>query len=174
MNLVEILARQTEDAYEWGHRLIDTIPYQHWDTIPEVVETSVSWQVGHLTISYYFHTIMTTVGHQMDILKEVPVKAYSELYNIASPQNAPGKATPPELRQHLTTIEKRSLEVIRSLSPEDLKSKLEPTQTPHPVANTKYEALDWNIKHTMWHCGQLGMLKRIVHERYDFGLRKAD
>ena len=174
MNLIEVLASQTEDAYGWVHKLVDSIPQEHWNTIPEVVETSVSWQVGHLVLSYYFHTIMTTVGHQMDILQKIPIKAYSELYHTASPESASGKAEPEELLQHLNTMEQRSLEVIRSLSAEDLDSKLDPASYPHPVAKTKYEALDWNIKHTMWHCGQLGILKRVVHERYDFGLKRTN
>ncbi|WP_216824389.1 hypothetical protein [Emticicia sp. TH156] len=45
--------------------------------------------------------------------------------------------------------------------------------TKHNIFNskTKFEALDWNIKHTLWHCRQIGLLKRVVDKRYDFGLR---
>lgn len=31
-------------------------------------------------------------------------------------------------------------------------------------------AVSWNMEHTMWHCGQLALLKRIFGKRYDFGL----
>ena len=34
------------------------------------------------------------------------------------------------------------------------------------------EALEWNINHTMYHCGQIGVLKRVVDARYDFGLQR--
>ncbi len=63
--------------------------------------------------------------------------------------------------------------VIKSLSDQDLESELSPTEVPHPVAKNKFEAIDWNIKHTMWHCGQIGILKRIIDERFDFGLKKV-
>ncbi|MCE7059373.1 hypothetical protein [Dyadobacter sp. CY343] len=33
--------------------------------------------------------------------------------------------------------------------------------------------IDWNIKHTVYHCGQIGILSRIVEKRFDFGLRLA-
>lgn len=80
-------------------------------------------------------------------------------------------------RKHYRNIRlllvKKSIEIIKSLSPGDLQSELEPSPVSHPIAKNKFEALDWNIKHTMWHCGQLGVL-RVVHERYDFGLKKSE
>jgi hypothetical protein len=66
----------------------------------------------------------------------------------------------------------RSLEIIKELAPENLHAALEPTRIPHPIAKTKFESLDWNIKHTMYHCGQIGILKRVVDKRYDFGFRR--
>ena len=42
----------------------------------------------------------------------------------------------------------------------------------HPVAKAKLDVLDWNIKHTMWHCGQLGILVMIAGERFNFDLRR--
>lgn len=169
MNSIEFLARQTEDAYSWVHKLTESIPHEKWSFTPEIVETNVSWQVGHLIVSYYYHSIVVITGHQMDILQQMPMKLYADLFNSGSPKQASEKISPDELLSHLKLMEQKSLETIRALPAESLKSSLEPGKKTHPVAKTKFEALDWNIKHTMWHCGQLGMLKRIVHERYDFG-----
>ena len=174
MNTVEILAKQTENSYLWTDKLINSISYEKWDTTPEIIETNVSWQVGHLVMSFYYHSIMVIAGHQMDILQKVPLKVYDELFTNASPKNAVGKTNPKELQNQLHIVQKKSIDIIKLLSENDLESKLEPTPTPHPIAKTKHEALDWNIKHTMYHCGQLGILKRIIDKRFDFGLRKAD
>ncbi|MEK6479682.1 DinB family protein [Catalinimonas sp. 4WD22] len=173
MNTVELLARQTEGAYDWTNQLLTGIPHDRWDIMPDIMESTISWQAGHLIMSFYFHSVMTIVGHQPDIMEEVPLREYATLYTNAAPSGARGKVSPQQLHEHLMLMESKSLEVIRALSPEDLEQPLEPTRTPHPIAKTKFEALDWNIKHTMWHCGQLGMLKRVVHERYDFGLQKV-
>lgn len=172
MTHTEILARQTADAYEWVNKVITSIPHDKWHQIPDVVESSVAWQVGHLILSYYYHSVMVIAGHQMDILQQIPLKEYNELYNDASPKLSAGKIAPAKLHQQLTMMEQKSLEIIRSLAAADLDKPLEPTPIKHPIAAIKFEALDWNIKHTMWHCGQLGMLKRIMHERYDFGMKK--
>lgn len=171
MNQIELLAMQTKSAYDWAYKLIEPIPEEKWDIIPEVVESSVSWQVGHLVISYYYHTIMVTVGHQMDILQQIPIKDYSQLFHNTSSHKCVGKTQPEDLKKHLKLMEQKSISIIQSLSLDELEKPLVPTPMPHPIAKTKFEAIDWNIKHTMWHCGQLGLLKRVVHERYDFGLR---
>lgn len=170
-NGVEILVKQTADTYQWVNRLVDSIPVEKWEEIPTVVETNVSWQIGHLIVSFYYHSILVIVGHQMDLLQKIPLKQYSELFTVGIPPHAIGKIDPRLLREHLNGVQAKSLEVIQALSAAQLDSALEPSPIPHPIAQTKWEALDWNIKHSMYHCGQLGLLKRIVDKRFDFGLR---
>ncbi|WP_020531364.1 DinB family protein [Flexithrix dorotheae] len=174
MNTVKLLASQTEDAYQWANKLIETIPEEKWNFTPEGLETNLTWQTGHLLMSFYFHAIMVISGHQMDIIKQIPLKEYDLYFTRGYPQNIVGKVKPDVLKSQFLFMQKRSLEEINSLSETDLKSSLHHTEVPHPIANTKFEALDWNIKHTMWHCGQIGILKRMINGRYDFGLKKAD
>ena len=172
MNQIEILSRQTLDAYTWTDKLINSVAYDKWDDIPAVIETSVTWQVGHLIVSLYYHSIMVIVGHQKDILETMPMREYDRLFTNSYPKKAMGKTIPGALRSNLTIMQKRSIDVIDSLRTEDLDCALHSTEVQHPIAETKFDALDWNIKHTMWHCGQLGILVRIAGERFDFGLRR--
>lgn len=172
MNAIDMLTRQTRDAYDWTNKIITSIPFEKWDVMPDVVESSVSWQVGHLLISFYYHSIMVVVGHQMDILQRIPLKDYDQFFTDAAPKDFLGKINPELLLAQLQLMEEKSLSVIASLNADDLEKNLFPSPIQHPVAKTKFEAIDWNIKHTMWHCGQLGILKRIVHKRYDFGLKR--
>jgi hypothetical protein len=172
MTPIEILMKQTENAYDWTNRLISDVPFSKWDNMPPMLQTNISWQVGHLIMSHYFHSVMVIVGHQKDIVQKIPLKHYNELFIDTSPEHAVGRIAPELLLEHLGILQTRSIEIIRSLSLEDLENKLEPTPVSHPIAQTKYEAIDWNIKHTMYHCGQIGMVKRIVDVRHDFGLRR--
>jgi hypothetical protein len=167
----EILISQTSSAYEWTNKLIETIPLEKWDIIPETVESSINWQVGHLIISHYFHSIMVIRGHQIDILQQLPIKDYSDLYTVSAPFLSVGKTESVKLLQDIKVIQQKSMDILATLSISELNSPLEPTPTPHPIAETKFEAIDWNIKHTMYHCGQIGILRRVVDKRYDFGLR---
>lgn len=172
MNQVDMLVRQTEDAYGWTNKLLHSIPYEKWDIMPAVIESTVNWQVGHLIMSFYFNSIMVIVGHQKDVFPVVPLQQYDKLFTNADPKDSIGKTNSTELHSQFVFLQKKSISVINSLTPEDLVKPLEPTSTPHPIAKIKLEAIEWNIKHTMWHCGQLGLLKRIVDQRYDFGLRR--
>ncbi|CAG5010154.1 hypothetical protein DYBT9275_04655 [Dyadobacter sp. CECT 9275] len=173
MTETEIYIRQTSDAYEWVNKLVGTTPVEKWKIIPDIIETSIDWQVGHLIISHYFHSIMVIRGHQMDILKQLPIKEYSTWFTETFPSYSEGKTDSLQLWDDLKFMQRRSLEILAALSPTELDNPLEPTPTPHPIALTKREAIEWNIKHTMYHCGQIGILKRVVDQRYDFGLRLA-
>ncbi len=168
--MVKLLRDQTADAYKWSNKMVESIPRDKWSQTPDKLDTNVSWQIGHLMMSYYYHSIVVITGHQMDILKKIPMQLYSELFTKGDPKKNLNKINHNDLIHHFNLIQKRSIDTIESLSDDDLYQNLVQTEVQHPIAKNKYEALDWNIKHTMWHCGQLGILKRIIDTRYDFGL----
>ena len=170
MNHIEMLLRQTTDAYGWANKLLDTVAYDRWDVTPDVIASNITWQAGHLIVSFYYHSAMVIVGHRPDALQKIPLKVYGNLFTSAAPVEAIGLTDPETVHNHLRYMEQKSLEVIGSLLPGDLERELAPTPIPHPVAKTKGEALTWNIHHTLWHCGQIGLLKRVVDSRFDFGL----
>lgn len=173
MNPVEILQKQTQSAYALTNKVIGSIPYDRWNTIPPVMDTNVAWQVGHLIVSFYFNSIMLIKGHQPDVLQKIPLREYDAFFTDARPELSQGKFAPEALHEQLLVMEQKSIAIIGSLSTEDLDSPLHPSPIASPMASTKFEALDWNIKHAFWHGGQIGMLKRIVHERYNFGLKRV-
>lgn len=63
MNRVDILLQQNKDAYQWVDNLISDIAIERWDDTPTGIDTNVNWQIGHLLLSYYFHTVMVIKGH---------------------------------------------------------------------------------------------------------------
>lgn len=72
MNQIDILVKQTANAYDWANKLFDTISYEKWDVTPDVIDSNISWQAGHLVVSIYFNSVMVITGHQMNILQQVP------------------------------------------------------------------------------------------------------
>lgn len=172
MTNLELLSTQTKDAYSWTNKLLTSIPHEKWDLVPDIVESSISWQAGHLIMSFYFHSIMVVAGHQKDILQKIPLREYDGFFTDAAPRDAAAKIDPEVLFDHLQLMQQKSLEVIDNLTEDDLAKELMLSPTLHPIAKNKLEALDWNIKHTMWHCGQIGLIKRVVDERFNFGLKR--
>ncbi|AKD57414.1 DinB family protein [Spirosoma radiotolerans] len=173
MTETQMLINQTADAYQWINKLVETVPFEKWKIIPPTVESSIDWQLGHLIISQYFHSILVIRGHQMDILQQLPIREYSDLFTQSEPSQSVGKVASAKLLADLRVMQQKSLAVLTTLQVWELDHRLEPTPTAHPIATTKREAIDWNIKHTMYHCGQIGLIKRVVDKRHDFGLRVA-
>lgn len=173
MTEIQLLINQTADAYQWTNKLVEALPLDKWQIIPPTVESSINWQVGHLIISQYFHSIMVIRGHQMDIFQQLPIRDYSEWFNLSGPAQSVGQVESAKLGADLLVMQQKSLAILATLQVSELDNPLEPTPTPHPIATTKREAIDWNIKHTMYHCGQIGLIKRVVDKRHDFGLRLA-
>jgi len=171
MNKIELIKTQTEDAYKWVNKLVESIPVQKWDEIPSDLDTNVTWQIGHLILSFNFHSIMVIKGPQLDLYQKIPIQEYAKLFVNSKPSECVGKMEAKSLIEHFRLLQNKSIEIISQLSDIELDEELEPTKVQHPIAKNKFEALDWNIKHTMWHCGQLGLLKRILDKGYDFGLK---
>lgn len=171
MTTTELLSQQTLDAYSWANRLFSSISYEAWEVTPDEIESNLSWQCGHLILSIYYHSILVVHGHHPDVLKQIPLKEYQPFFTQGDPRHCVGKFSATTLYNQLLLMQKYSIQTICNVSDATLKETLKPSGMPHPIATTKFEAIDWNIKHTMWHCGQIAILKRLVDQRFDFGLK---
>lgn len=169
--ILKLLLQQTENSYNWVNKLLADIPKEKWDETPEHIETNITWQIGHLIMSFNYHTVIVIKGQPTDLYQQIPIKLYAELFTNAPSTACIGKTNPEDLIKHLKIVQEYSLNTIKALKEKELANPLEPFMIEHPIAKTKLEAIDWNVKHTMWHCGQIGLLKRHLGNRQDFGLK---
>jgi hypothetical protein len=165
---LELLYTETKAAFDWSHRLLEDIPQDQWSITPEVLETNVLWQAGHLVMSSYFNGIMCVNGHDKELMIKIGMRDLDGIFNQGKPVDAPSKISNDRVIDALNQVQLTCLAGIQSFNPDDLNAPLEPTRFKNPVANTKQEAFTWNVQHTMWHCGQLALLKRILGKRFDF------
>jgi len=174
MTVTELLIKQTQDAHIWTNKLIDSIPKAQWDDTPDTLSSNINWQVGHLVISEYYHAILVLSGFDEEITENIDLKTYNQMYGYESiPEENIGRSNPENLKEKLLFIQNKVIQNVSALNLKDLESGVEqPIKQNHPVARTKLEAVSWNIKHTMWHCGQIASIKRLIHGGFDFGLPK--
>lgn len=171
MNELDLLITQNQYAQEMTSRLISNIPQEKWDTTPDVLKTNISWQVGHLVVSHIYHCIASVHGAPKELYAQIDIRTLAGLYGYGSdPVKSTGSHSPGALVELLELSHARSLESIKSLNADELDESLAATRVPHPIASNKREAISWNAQHTMWHNGQIGLIKRIIDERMDFGL----
>lgn len=168
MSDINLLVTQIKRVHNWTWKLIENIPSQKWLTTPEVIESNIHWQVGHLIITHFYHTIVCLKKADPDIFQMIPIMEYYPFFSAGSIVKESSNFAVEELRQNLLKVQNKEVEIFQSLSPEDLSENLFPTQFPHPVAKSKLEAIYWDVEHTMWHCGQIALIKRVVDERYTF------
>ena len=174
MTAIYVLVKQTQEAHIWTNKLIDSIPEKHWDDTPENLASNISWQIGHLIISEYYHAILVVSGFDEEITEKIDLHQHNQKFGYDSiPQDLVGKTSPKMLKEQLHFMQNKVIKNIVGLKLSDLDCAVEqPIKQKHPVAITKFDAISWNIKHTMWHCGQIATIKRLIHGGYDFGLPK--
>ena len=171
--LVNLLKNQTIDSHKWVDNIISEFPEDKWFETPEIIETNIAWQIGHLTLSLYYYNIVLIGSPQEDISNEINVKKYSEFFMSGEKRNEmKSEFTRETILKNWELLKEKAIEFISKLTDEDLDSEIFKLPKEHPFAKTKEDALSWNIKHTMWHCGQIATLKRIVDKPFDLTIKK--
>ena len=79
--LTDLLINQTKDANNWTNKLITDIDSEKWFITPEVLESNIAWQLGHLTLSQYYYTIVLVTGPNKEFAEKINLKKYSGLFS---------------------------------------------------------------------------------------------
>ena len=176
MNITDLLIKQTKDAHSWTNKLIDSVPTKQWEFTPETLASNISWQVGHLVISEYYHAILVVTGFDEEITQKIDLKVLNQRFGYESvPAELTGNSNPKLLQEQLLFMQNKVIQNISALSFVDLDNNVEqPIKQKHPVATTKLDAVSWNIKHTMWHCGQIASIIRLIQGGFDFELPRRN
>lgn len=163
MNRIDFIKTETAFADRWVQRLIDSFDPSQWLETPPVLKTNVNWQLGHLLVSKYFHSIVSITPDRPDLSPYFSMRQYRSFYARGTqPETLTEAPSPEKLLADFKVIQTEAISVLESLTDEMLD---QPTEMENPVAKTKYEALTWSFKHHMWHGGQLSTLKRVLKEQ---------
>jgi hypothetical protein len=160
---INFIREQNRLTREQTIKILSETPHEIWYETPDVFQSNIAWQVGHLIVSQYYHAIAVITGPNLALFDDVPLKDYFPIYSMFTTSVINDlKPSPDKLLMELDLVDKYADKQLDTLSDRDLDKPLEPTRFPHPIAKTKYEALTWNFKHEMWHLGQISTLKRIL------------
>lgn len=161
---LEFIKEQIEWVDNWTSNLISDIDETDCGIV-ENLDTSINWQIGHIIISKYFHSVQSIMDKDSGIIyeinKKVPINDLFKYYFAGSNpleiwKNRPNKNQLLKLRNEIDLATNRTLETLTE------NTLAERTEIGNPVAKTKYEALTFTFKHQMWHNGQIAMIKRII------------
>lgn len=161
MSILEIIKNELKNVSSWTEMLISNIDDQLWKTTPENIGTNFNWLVGHIIHDKYFHAIACISKQTFNLTETLDTSNYQQFYEVGtSPTTAlSDKPGTTQLKTDLQIVDSAVNNVLDNLSEQDLQNS---TLLNNPVADTKYEALMWAIKHQMWHNGQIALMKRIL------------
>ncbi len=164
---LEFIKKEIEWVDNWTSNLISDIDENDYGIV-ENLNTSINWEIGHLIVSKYFHSIQSILNKNSKIIAElnqkVPLNDLFKYYFAGSNplENRKNRPDKNQLLEYKSEIDLGSNRILEMLTEKTLTER---TEIENPVAKTKYDALTFTFKHQMWHNGQIAMIKRIIRQK---------
>ncbi|QEG43857.1 DinB family protein [Roseimaritima ulvae] len=172
--LCRTAAGQIEFARNYTLELLQHTPQELWYQTPEGAPSCVAWQVGHLAVSQYGLLMFRQRGRQPEDLDLIPGRFRKAFGRGSTPpivpteageaQDAPASTaalpTSDELLQRLADVHTAAMAEIAAIS--DGQALLEEVDMPYAVYPIKLGAILFCPLHEHIHCGQIGLLRRML------------
>jgi len=161
MNTIELIKDQIISVKEKTDSFIRTIELKKWNISPDILETNMNWQIGHLILANYLHGIASISGANEKVRERINMQNFIKFYGSNSTPNLFLNEKPKNeemLKLYEFIFELIFLEISK-VKIEELNSV---TEIPNPSAETKYEALTTLFKHQSLHNGQIAILNRVL------------
>lgn len=164
MNIIDLIKDQIISTKEKTDNFIKNIELEKWNISPDIIETNMNWQIGHLILANYLHGIASISGANEKVREKINMQNFIKFYGPNSNPKMLSDEKPKNedlLNLYEFIFELINIEISK-VKIDDLNST---TEVPNPSAKTKYEALTSLFKHQSWHNGQIAILSRILNNR---------
>lgn len=149
-------------AKEKTDKLIADISAEKWFETPEVVNSNINWQIGHIILANYLHGIASISGASEEFREKVTVTDLIKFYGPKS-DPADSKNEKPSRDELIEAYDLTFSLILKGLENTTTTDLEKDTEVPNPAVKTKYEALLLLSQHHSWHNGQIAILKRIIN-----------
>lgn len=157
---LEIAVRRIETAREYTETLLEGLTDEDWFWQPEGLTTHIAWQVGHLAMAQYGLTLFRQRGRQPIDLDLMSGRFRKQFARGSSPASSPELSpSPEEIRDVFARVHTQALQEIPTFDEASLDEQIDPPYSGFP---TKFGALLFAVDHEMLHCGQIGMIRRLM------------
>ena len=158
--LVDVAIRQIEFARRYMLQLIADVDDVDWYTIPPGSVSHIGWQVGHLAMAQYGLTMLRIRGKEpsdADFISNDFMRTFKK--GSIPVADATVYPRPQEIRDCLAAVHQQALVELPKYTDQELEVQL---PEPHAAFDTKLGSLFFCHAHEMMHCGQIGMLRRML------------
>ena len=147
-------------ARDYTNNLLSDVAEDDWFRMPTEGVTHLAWQLGHLAVAQY-RLMMFQLRGEVPSDGELIVLAYVTLFGRGSVP-VPDPANYPPLTEIRATYDRVFAQAVEEVSRYSEQALNVPPQTPHRLFTTKLGAVIWAPQHEFIHCGQIGLLKRLL------------
>ncbi|XZE18649.1 DinB family protein [Pirellulaceae bacterium SH449] len=155
----DAVAGQMTFSRSYTLNLLEAIPDELWNVIPNGATSHIAWQVGHLAVSQYGLMLFRQRGRAEGDMQLMPGWLRKKFSRGTIPATDPTENPPKaELLASLAAIHEASMAAIGTFSADQL---AEPTEMPFAVYPIKLGALLFCPLHESIHSGQIGLLRRL-------------
>ncbi len=165
---IEIALSLLASARAYLDTMLDGLDDDDWFWVPNDPQESgrppycshIAWQVGHIAMAEYGLMLFRQRGRAEVDLDLMPGSFRKRFAKGSVPGlDRTGYPSPIEIRQQLDKIHAGVLAEVPHFSPKSLDEPLDPPTAGFP---TKYGAMLMAAQHEMLHCGQIGVLRRLM------------
>lgn len=162
MNVLELIKEQIFSVKNQTDTFIKSFKSENWNISPEIVETNMNWQIGHIILANYLHGIASISGANEIVRNRINMKDFITFYG---PNSSPIKFLDEKPKsEELIEIYDFIFDLIKlELDKIQIEELNNTTEIPNPSAKTKYDALLTLFKHQSWHNGQIAILNRVIN-----------
>lgn len=76
MNTLEIIKDQIFSVKEKTDTFIKNIELEKWNSTPEVLDTNLNWQIGHIILANYLHGIASISGVNESVREKINIQNF--------------------------------------------------------------------------------------------------
>jgi len=154
-----IAQKSIEAARAYTHTMLEGLTDEEWFWAPDGLTTHIAWQVGHMAYAQYGLVLFRQRGRMREDSGLMSNK-FRKLFAKGS-QPAPLEESLPlgDIRRSFEDIYRQSLKELPTFDEQALDDPLEPPYAGYP---TKFGCLLMAGHHEMLHCGQIGLIRRLM------------
>ena len=160
---INIIKDQIQSTKEKTDKLIAGFSKEAWFETPNIINTNLNWQIGHIILANYLHGVASISGPNTAVKERINIPDFVKFYGPNSnpmdfENEKPSEEKLLKMYDFMFSIIEAQLEKLNEADLDDS------TVVPNPAVKTKYEALVWLSHHQSWHNGQIAVLRRVMNK----------
>ena len=140
--------------------MLEGLQDDDWFVLPGNSPSHIAWQVGHIAMAQYGLTLFRQRGRAEIDSKLMAGKFRKKFMKGTTPETE--RDSLPSVQDIMQTLDRVNEQMLKELDSFDGAHLEEPVDQPYAAFSTKYGSLLFAAHHEMLHCGQIGLIRRLL------------